>query len=298
MPQRDMGKLLLWILLAIVMRIRRRSLLFLGLGIGRRNFQHIIDRFLLRTLVRLSQAFMVRQKGVNAALRINSVQEAADVVFAVEHENKLREKAKSIVFSLADIFDQTAEEECQKLVDGMVKTINGLLALGYTVHMVEFTKSRDMSLYKKILKQLAVLDNVVLHPYRGDPYAMIEVFQQAQLCVCMRFHSLILAAVTHTPCCIIAYSEKMDDVAERLNLTDYAMQICPISNLYYGRLISFDEAKFNDILKRLIENREILRAQMKNMVSDLQRQAKTNWDVLSNVIDLYQKSDGIKIDKM
>ena len=284
MPQRGTGKLLLWIVLAMIMRIRRKSLLFLGLGIGQQNFEHAIDRFLLKILVNLSREFVVRQKGVNDALKTQKVLETADVVFAVEQENIMEKQPKSIVFSFASVFGNLAGDECCRFVANMAKTAETLLASGYTIHLVEFTKDRDMHLYRQLLQHLSNTENVVIHPYEGNPYSMIQVFQKAQLCICMRFHSLVLAAVTHTPCCVIAYSDKMDDVAQRLGITDYTMQICPISNLYYGRLISFDGEKFNEVLNRLIDNHETLSLHMSNAVNDLQKQARTNWNVLAEVI--------------
>lgn len=290
MPQRSTRKLLLWVFLALIMKVRRRSLLFLGLGIGCQNFQHRTDRLLLRLLVILSRAFVVRQNGVNAALKTDRAREAADVVFAVQPVHRLEKEPKSIVFSLAHVFGNTADDECRKFVDGMVRIIDDLMAEGYTIHFVEFTKGNDMYLYQRILEQLHAPENVKIHPYSDNPYAMIDVFQKAELCICMRFHSLVLAAITNTPCCIISYSDKMDDVANRLDLMDYAVQICPISTLYYGRLISFNEQQFSGVLRQLIKNQSAVKKQLMNKVCVLQEKARINWDALSNVIDLHRKS--------
>lgn len=284
MPQRGTGKLLLWIVLAMIMKIRRKSLLFLGLGIGQQNFEHSIDRFFLKILVALSREFVVRQKGVNEALGTKKVREAADVVFAVEQKKNEAKQPKTIVLSLANVFGQSAREECDKFISSMAGTVEALLTSGYIVHMVEFTKDKDMLLYQKIMQRLPRTENVVIHHYKGEPYEMIEVFRKVQLCVCMRFHSLVLAAVTQTPCCVIAYSDKMDDVAQRLGIKDYTMQICPISDLYYGHLIPFDEEKFNKVLKNLMNNQEALCLHMSDAVKEIQKQAQINWDVLAEVI--------------
>ena len=289
MPQRSTFKLLLWTLLALIMKIRRRSLLFLGLGIGQQNFQRPGDRMLLRLIVRLSRAFVVRQNGVNDALKTNKIREAADVVFGMLPAKVVAKEPKSIVFSLANVFGN-ATDECNKFVEGMVKTIEDLMDAGYTIHFVEFTQGNDMYLYQRILAQLPATADITVHPYNEDSYTMTEIFQRAELCVCMRFHSLVLAAVNHTPCCIISYSDKMDDVAQRLCLTDYAVQICPISELYYGRLISFDERAFANILRRLITEKEAVKKQLERMVPALQRKAQENWEILSKVIALQRKS--------
>ncbi len=291
MPQRGTGKLLLWILLALIMKLRGRTLLFLGLGIGQQNFEHGTDRFLLKLLVKLSRVFAVRQEGVNAALRTDMVLETADVAFAVEQEEKLDKTPKSIVLSLAQVFGNAADDQCRAFVDSMTKTVAQLQLSGYTIHMVEFTQGKDMQLYKKILEQLQTSENIVIHPYTGDPYAMIKIFQQAELSICMRFHSLVLSAVTHTPCCVIAYSDKMDDVAKRLQIENYVVHICPISNLYYGKLIPFDEEKFSVALQKLMGNQALLQTQLQDTVHVLQQKAQINWDVLAKEIAAYSNSD-------
>ena len=289
MPQRSTGKLLLWVALALIMKIRRRSLLFLGLGIGQKNFYHAIDRILFRLLTRWSCAFTVRQEGVNAALKTDGIQETADVVFAMETNEKHKRQEKMAVLSLANVFGNTAVEEQEKFLTGITEIVQDLTTQGYTVHFVEFTKGSDMYLYRQILGHLPATANVKVHPYNPDPYTVVELFQNAEICVCMRFHALVLAALTHTPCCAISYSDKMDDVARRLDLEEYIVKICPIGNLYYGRLISFDIQEFSNILKRLIEDKDAVREKLESNVLTLREKAQMNWNVLSDVIHLYNK---------
>lgn len=275
------------------MRMRGKSLICVGLGIGYRNFERVADRMIWRIFIAITQGVVVRQEGVAEALGLKNdskLIEAVDIVFGVEvNDNETNTDIPgSVVFALAQIFQSTKDAECSKFSDGMGLIINDLINQGYTVHMVEFTKTLDRYLYDEVLKRVNAPEKIVYHEYTANPYEVVEIFGQARFSICMRFHSLVMSIISQTPCCIVSYSDKIDDVVSRLELEKYTVRISPISNLYYESTITFDIAQFQKALSSMVENEARIKSCFAAAIRELHLLSMKNWELLEHVIKKLQ----------
>lgn len=174
------------------MRLRRKSLICIGIGIGHQNFYHAIDRLIWRMFIALSSGIVVRQKGVAEALGLNggrNLFEAADMIFSVEvtcNKENLGTRG-SVVLALANVFKSPKDDECRKFCDGMGLTINVLIEQGYTVHMIEFTKTLDSYLYDEVIKRVEYPEKIVYHEYTSNPYEVVDIFGNAREMLVLQF---------------------------------------------------------------------------------------------------------------
>ncbi len=288
--QRNTKKLVLWLVLALIMRVRRRSLVCVGLGIGHQNFEYMLDRMIWRMFIYLSRGVVVRQSGVAAALGIKNSHkliEAADMVFGLDQTKitACEKETNSVVFALANVFGFEKNTDRHEFFDGMAEVINNCLEKQYVVHLIEFTSPQDRYLYDEILKRTNVpRGGVVYHEYLNNPYDVVSIFRQARFAVCMRFHSLVISAISQTPCCVLSYSDKIDDIVERLNLDKYAIQFSDDSGLYYKKENRFDLSQFKGVFESMIEDEDIIKKWLSEGSKQMQSLSVKNWGVLKDVI--------------
>lgn len=100
----------------------------------------------------------------------------------------------------------------------------------------------------------------------------------------MRFHSLVLSVISGTPCCIISYSDKIDDIISRLELEKYAVRVSPIPNLYYESEISFDIVQFQRAFRSMIEDEEQIKNNFLKATEGLHYLSMKNWDLVERII--------------
>lgn len=290
-PHHNTKKLLFWNILLLFTKMFGKKLVFVGIGIGQGNFNSAFDRYLLRNLIVYSERFVTRQKGIPEYVRLKrknagSCVEASDVLFSVyqnEQNTDYQERGHKIVLSLADVFNDDEEGKRTFLI-GISQSLNKLIELGYTLTLLTFTDKKDNALNQELVKHIVNSKKVCICPFPENPSDILAEFAEAELCISMRFHSLVLASCFNIPCCVIAYSEKLDDVASRLNLSDFLVRVCSNKKTYYHEKIPFDAKHFEHILFQLISKKGYIRDSMSENFYTIIKESETNWFMLDQIL--------------
>ncbi|HIW73925.1 MAG TPA: polysaccharide pyruvyl transferase family protein [Firmicutes bacterium] len=287
-PHRNTGKLLFWNLLLAVSKLWGHRMAFIGLGVGSENFRTGLGRFLLRNLIVHADGFAARQQGVKAGVRLpqkreDRLVEAGDVLFGTKPPERRPAQAGTVAVALADIFGDAATER-KAFLKGLSGVLNELTGRGYALRLLTFTDRKDDRFSREALEYLDNPDAVRLSPFPEHPADILKELGSAEVCICMRFHALVLASCLRVPGVAIAYSDKLDDAAERLGLSDYLVRVCIGGGQYYRRRIAFDADRFRKAVYRALAEKAAIRQTLDENVPQLAREADRNWAVLDRVL--------------
>lgn len=290
-PHHNTKKLIFWNILLLLTKLFGKRMAFIGIGIGLGNFNSTFDRFLLRNLVIHSDRFVTRQKGIPEYIHLRDKDlhrcvEASDVLFSVYQIKKFKQsqaRDKKIVLSLADVFSDKREDK-HIFLAGISQSLNKLIELGYTLTLLTFTDEKDAILNQELIKYIDASEKVCVFPFPENPQDILTEFAGAEICISMRFHALVIASCLNIPCCVIAYSEKLDDVANRLNLSKFLVRICSDKKTYYHKRIPFDAKYFERILFELLSKRTDIQNSMSEDLDIIIRESEINWYLLDRLL--------------
>lgn len=287
-PHKNTAKLVVFNLAIDLMRLRGRHACFVGIGVGQGCFATSTDRALLRRLVRHSDAFLTRQAGMARQLDLPSADdgrfaEVADALFAPTQVPPARPRPGCVAFALADVFEDQQDQR-QAFLRGLAPLVDEFVEGGHRVRLLSFTAGRDERLNEALRVLCAHPESVEVVGFPEDPARMLELMGEAEFCVCMRFHALVFASLLRIGCCMVSYSDKMDDVAARLGLADRLVRVGVFSDQYFGAVIPFDAERFSEIARRALAERDVIAAQLAANVPALERLGARNWDELAALL--------------
>lgn len=274
-PANTSTRLLFYFSIALIMKIRRKKVACIGVGIEEKNFSRFANRILLKLLIRLCDDFSVRQEKFSSPYfyqwkNFDKVVFAADMVFSNEYlcENKILKQNNRVIFSTADIFDLVPGLSKEKFIIATSEIIESVLNRGYSVCLVSFTNTKDQLLNEKIEERVNNPKCVSI-PYVTNMQNTMEIIASSRYAICMRFHAIVLALKFDIPVCAIAYADKSNDVMERLGLNDYYVKFADNTNLSDGGIINLDASKIINIFDNLVENEENIKEDIKENIKTL-----------------------------
>ena len=267
-PHGDTPRLLFFIMLNIIMKIRRKKIGYIGIGIGKGNFQHALNRCLLKTIICTADTFVTRQKEPfvqywhNWKYK-NRLSMGADVVFSpAALPNFASTKTPNLVIiALANIFDDAPKMDAltmeEKFLNEVCIFLQEILAKDYVINLIAFSNGQDQAFNDRIANKL---QNKRLNsiPYQRDPYVTYREITKAQYCVAMRFHAIILAIQAGIPVMSISYSDKNEDLMLRLKLEEYSVRFGISNKQYFNNKIQISAQSLIKIFFSMVKNESYL----------------------------------------
>lgn len=274
LPNRSPGKIVFFILLALLMRLRSKKVGIIGLGIGDANFSSSLTRWLLNVLFSVASTVIIRHsldgKLILWKRNKKKVKTSLDYLLS-SHDMFAEDNAKprdGIVFSLADIFSDN-EKEREVFVDGICLVIQRLLSRGIPVTLIGLTNATDSILNRIIVQRLGSNRVTCLTYGIDDTKDILASFSKASITVAMRFHALVLSLYNETPTYTIAYSDKLEWLCDQMGLEEYLQRICVDEKLYYEKIVRLDAHIMLTGLEKLAQESKTIRGCIHRQISDV-----------------------------
>jgi len=115
------------------------------------------------------------------------------------------------------------------------------------------TPQNDVHIMNKIIEHVIHRRTIFVHPYSRDFGTLFHLFQDAEMVIGMRLHSIIFSILTETPFCMISYSDKGNALLEMLE--NYDVRSVPIEN---------PDSLFNDF-EMIYKNRQSFKKSLKQI---------------------------------
>jgi polysaccharide pyruvyl transferase CsaB len=136
--------------------------------------------------------------------------------------------------------------------------------------IVPFQPKSDLAIAESLQAALPVVSQIVLE---SDPRRLKGVFQQVQMAIGMRYHSLIMGAAEGAKCTSIGYDPKMSQLVQDLELPGWELENLPtdpqplldswLATWQDGQPLSPD--KIAELRSKTNLHRELLAAALKNI---------------------------------
>lgn len=256
-PSTNFTKLVFYLIITVIMKIRRKKIGYIGVGIGNGMFQRKRDIFLLNLISKLADAFISRSENYlsfTPDIKEKQITLSSDMIFSDKtvYSSQADADSRTVVVALANIFESNTDEIKESFLSEIMLLLEHIVSKGYSVKMVSFTNEKDMELNDMIAQRMG--KNTVLSiPFCENPYDTFDLMKDAYACVGMRFHSLVMALSCGIPCLSISYSDKNEDVMSRFELSDYALRFGISKDEYFNDEIMIDGRslieKFDDIIE-------------------------------------------------
>ena len=157
-------------------------------------------------------------------------------------------------------------------MDTICEVINQLLEKSIHVTLIGLSRKADSDLNLEISDRLGGSRVTCLTYGEDDSDAIIEAFSRASLIVAMRFHALVLAIHKAAPTYTVAYSDKLEQICEWLEIEHYMQRVCFDKKLYYEKIIRLDIAKMLIGIDELLEDGEEISRKMEKKLAITQKE--------------------------
>lgn len=290
-PSKKTAKILFYLATLTIMKLKRGIGLGIGVGIGTGNFKSKLDIYLLNKMFKASKAFVIRQEApvipaITECVQNNKLIVATDVMLSknVLKEVNAEKDSKKVVVSLANIFADDEAMYKKEFINRISEVIAEVINSGYYVKLIPFSNERDESLNDEVAKVVNNKDCISV-PYVEEPNDAVREIYSARFTICMRFHAVILSLRENIPCCAIAYSDKSEDIMDRVGLKDYCVRFGINDKEYFNEKVQIDSVKMTEIFKNMVINEINLSETIKLKKEKLVDMSEINFDYMKNFLD-------------
>lgn len=286
LPNRDVMKVIFFLLVAIIMRVRGKKFGIYGMGIGIANFRKKYICRILKLLFKVAKPIILRhelQEGLfGKDYKRTEVVETYDFLLSNHSLFQMKEERtekNKIIFSLANIFPDNCDEVLrQTFLTNIECFIKELIQKDYSVTLIAFSGAKDAVLNSEICQAVGSSRCKCVTYISENQKEVLTEFREARLIIAMRFHALVLALQYGKSVYSIAYSEKLEDLCERFDLADFCQKVCFSLNQYYESIIELDAMNMKKQIDYLLEHEEGVSSQIKKKVSLVQEKITLNYD--------------------
>jgi len=285
-----------WLFRSLLAKFFRCRLVFLSVGVG--NLRRGISHVLVRRILALVDACSIRDKdewrqiGEIAPDRRTVL--SADLVFSFPTGGAVlplpwfsKDACRPTVgfclpcfFPARHLSDDNARQAAHIYRAAIAGLADNLQASGrYRVVFVSFQSPFD----EQEAEQIASRMETPLEIVRLSGHPMEEIlsfFASLDYALAMRFHSVVLAAMTLTPFVSIEYSDKVTNLVDELGVRDYSIryymwqdQACPLTR---DVLVS--------LFGKMVSNAGDLRSHLEKGLAIFRQRQTVNQELLSQVI--------------
>lgn len=290
-PTKNYPKGLFYLLTTILYRLRGKRVIFAGVSIEEFNFNNPIMSRVVRGLIRFSSYFSMRDSFYTQSALPESVKHKVktipDLVFSLPVESGMRNTRNEAVICCANIFTKSPQDVLNTFVQDLSSVINWLLAQGYSVSLAAFSSS-DEALNRSVAGCVCSSETVRLKTYSYDETRRrcFDLFKNASISICMRFHSLVLSQLSQCPYISISYSNKNIALLDDLGLSHWQVPFGTGENEYLSKTIDLDAEKIIDLLEQLIGILPVYFKQLSNKNIEIERSKEL---ATTEILDLLYK---------
>lgn len=256
-PNKNLKKLIFIYYYILFLKLLKKKVIFLGLGIENCNFDSKLSRFFIKHTVNLIDDCTLRydyriyenQKNI-----LNKCLVSADVMFTKDYDIKHAESEdRYVTFALADIFDENRLKE--DFLNSVSKFAKRIIDEGYRIHFLTFTKEKDYELNEQVIKLLGAAKNRCTNfNYQEQFDFYLNDISNSDLLVGMRFHSLVFGINLGKKIVPISYSSKNEEVLYDFDLLKYSLRVCVSNDKYFCETICLDDIKLNEIYDEILHS--------------------------------------------
>lgn len=292
-PSRRILRLIYYILVMAIMKMRRKKCILYGLGIGIGNFKNSFSKFLFKQIFKLSDKTVLRQDisgffDKNFCQKHNITQ-AYDMLLS-EHNlfdhNSYSQTEKSIVFCLANIIPQKRRDLYENFIQDIESVIKELITEDFSIKLIALSPKDDKQMADDLLTRF---DGKNITYIEYSPDTAEEIFRTigaSNAVIAMRFHALITAIYLNTPTYCIAYSDKTEDICKRFCMDNLCQRVGFSKTSYYNDILPLDKNEVLDKIHYIIDNSESIVSSNRQKLRELQNETNISYDLINIIKNL------------
>lgn len=259
-PFDDIPKLIAFLNAVCIWKLLNRKVIFFGIGISEKMSR--FSTFLWRQIIKKTDLFLTRSPGLLKKIGIQeskTVHTISDTAFASDIKFREMGKSKCALVSVANIYSDKDSSAFHDSVNVWSYIVQRIIAKGYNVDLVAFTKGLDDELIVAIKSNLSSLENHIHIINYTTLLNSLNNWGEYSFSVCMRFHALVLSILADVPPFSLAYGHKTYSLAKLSNLEEYTMIWNCFQKRYYGVNVEFSIDKFNQKFEHFLSNQNNIR---------------------------------------
>ncbi len=261
--------------------IMRKKVMVYSQGIGpiNKEFHKWLTKFLLNKVNYITvRDYNSKKDLVEMGVNSKKIQVTADPVMSMDRIDK--ESGLRILQTYDSSFDPMkptigfafrGKNYTPKIKRILIETVEKLnKELNANIVFIPFHYSEDMEINNDLCKVLG--NKVIFLKYRYNSKEILSIFENLDLLVGVRLHSLIFAAVANVPMIGISYDPKIDYFMDTLNKES----LCDIDNLSSRILI--------EGIYEILNNNESYKECLKNKVIELRNKISINAEIVKKLL--------------
>lgn len=264
----------LFILVMLVLSAKLQGTKVMALGLGVTNINGKLRRFLVRYILRAASKVCIRDHSSLQACRALSADTsfilAADLVFSANITENFGDKNRlagcapplTVGFTLVEPFLQGNIEGVNrhKVLDVTAAAIKYCLDKGYIVKLIGFQRLTingidlvsDIGIFERLVAEHDIIGAELIDVSHSIEY-LPTLYDSLHMVVGMRFHSLVLSALSNIPFVGISCDHKVSSLCE-----SFGMPCIDVSNISSNRLIeSIEDASKLEIDEAVLKSFQI-----------------------------------------
>lgn len=286
----------------IIAFLLRKKVILIGIGIVPKKDR--ISKFIWKIICKKVVLLTVRDyvsKNFLEEIEKNNIKipNYGDLYFANENTVKIpnkyyelmnmNKKIAAIVvampFTEEEMKSETVKERYTRLIKEWKKALSYLYQNNYYTFFFPFLISRDSLMIKDLNK--STVNNLSETLVFNRDYEISDInsyFAFADIAICMRFHSIVLAVKNKVPFIGICYDYKSEALMEGAGLTNFSLKYGIRKNSFFDVELDLEPDSLVNKVKELNTKKEIVKENISLVSGDFQTQAKKNYKELNKII--------------
>ena len=155
---------------------------------------------------------------------------------------------------------------------------------GYEVNFLPFYHGSDEKFIAKVQGLLGSADKVLQRDVDFNLDNIDELFQQYDLGLCMRFHSILLSVKNSLPVVAIEYDFKSEQLLKEAGLSEFGVRFGIRKSEFFGKEIDIEGNSLCMIAEKVQKNKEIFQQRAKSFVERKHKQVLDNYQNIFKII--------------
>ncbi len=267
-------------IIALGLLLRKKIMVYSqGIGPINKDFHKILTKILLNRVDYITvRDYNSKKDLIDIGVSADKIEVTADPVMSLASIGK--EKGLEILRDIKPNFDSQrptigiafrGKNYNSNIKEVLIKTINELISkIGSNIILIPFHNSEDMTINQDIKDK--VNKNVIFLNNRYSSEETLSIFENLDLLIGVRLHSLIFSAVANVPMIGISYDPKIDYFMDTLN----QKSLCKIDDLT-------SEILLNQVFD-LLDNKKAHQELINHRVKDLKKTISKNEEIVKMLL--------------
>lgn len=285
-PNKDLKKLVYIYAYILLLKLLRKKVIILGVGIENCNFESKLNRLIIKKIIGLADKCTLRYNPMNYEIQKKATRKAiraADIMFLHKYNKKECKNRKLVCFALANIFSNDNDRE--NFIYNLKPTIDKLISDGFKIEFLTFTDKKDYELNKLVVEKLKLQkkDYNILN-FTRNLDEVLDKIKKSEFVIGMRFHSIVFSCNLCKPFISISYSSKNEELLNDFELNEYSTRCCYSLDKYFCKKIPLNG---DDLLSKydlLIDNRENMHDKFSKNLKNEIKLAQINEKILKEIL--------------